>query len=201
MVKWDQFAGVADPLSKAFSIRGMNWTAGLVSFGAVFATTSVLIVFQVGQPRILFSMARDGLLPRWAAKVHPKYRTPHVTTILTGVFVAGFAAITNIDEVVDLCNIGTLFAFVLVAIGVLILRRTEPGRPLPFRTPWVPWVPLLAIISCGYLMIKQPRITWARFIVWMAIGLIFYFLYGYWRSRLSASFKPQILDVEAIRPE
>lgn len=184
MVKWDQFAGVADPLSKAFSLRGMNWTAGLVSFGAVFATTSVLIVFQVGQPRILFSMARDGLLPQWAAKVHPKYRTPHITTILTGVFVAGFAAITNIDEVVDLCNIGTLFAFVLVAAGVLILRWLEPDRPRPFRTPFMPWIPLLAILSCGYLMLQQPRVTWVRFVIWMAAGLIFYFLYGYRRSRL-----------------
>jgi len=115
MVKWDQFSGVADPLAKAFTDRGMNWTAGIISFGAVFATTSVLLVFQLGQPRIFFSMARDGLLPPWAAKVHPKYRTPHVTTILTGVFVAGFAAVTNINEVVELCNIGTLFAFVLVA--------------------------------------------------------------------------------------
>jgi APA family basic amino acid/polyamine antiporter len=184
MVKSDQFAGVADPLSKAFSLRGMNWTAGLVSFGAVFATTSVLIVFQVGQPRILFSMARDGLLPPWAAKVHPRYRTPHVTTILTGVFVAGFAAITNIDEVVALCNIGTLFAFVLVAAGVLILRRTEPQRPRPFRTPFMPWVPLLAILSCGYLMLQQPRITWVRFVVWMAFGLVFYFIYGYRQSHL-----------------
>jgi APA family basic amino acid/polyamine antiporter len=185
MVKWDQFSGVADPLAKAFAVRGMNWTAGLISFGAVFATTSVLVVFQIGQPRIFFSMARDGLLPPWAAKVHPKFRTPHVTTILTGVFVAGFAAITNIDEVVDLCNIGTLFAFVLVAAGIIILRRRDPGRPRPFRTPWVPWVPLLAIVSCGYLMFEQPRITWLRFVIWLAVGLVFYFLYGIRRSKLN----------------
>ena len=128
MVKWDQFSGVADPLAKAFSDRGMNWTAGIISFGAVFATTSVLLVFQLGQPRIFFSMARDGLLPPWAAKVHPKYRTPHVTTILTGVFVAVFAAVTNINEVVELCNIGTLFAFVLVAAGI---RGPAPHRARP----------------------------------------------------------------------
>jgi APA family basic amino acid/polyamine antiporter len=184
MVKWDQFTGVADPLAKAFSVRGMNWTAGFISFGAVFATTSVLIVFQLGQPRIFFSMARDGLLPPWAAKVHPKFRTPHITTILTGVFVAGFAAVTNIDEVVDLCNIGTLFAFVLVALGILVLRRTDPGRPRPFRTPLVPWVPLLAIVTCGYLMAAQPRVTWVRFVVWLIVGLLLYFFYGISRSRV-----------------
>ncbi len=185
MVKWDQFSGVADPLAKAFSDRGMNWTAGIISFGAVFATTSVLLVFQLGQPRIFFSMARDGLLPQWAAKVHPKFRTPHVTTILTGVLVAVFSAATNINEVVELCNIGTLFAFVLVAAGIVILRRAEPTRARPFRTPLVPWVPLLAIVSCGWLMFELPWVTWLRFFIWLAVGLVFYFLYGFRRSRLA----------------
>jgi len=184
MVKWDQFSGVADPLAKAFTDRGMNWTAGIISFGAVFATTSVLLVFQLGQPRIFFSMARDGLLPPWAAKVHPKYRTPHVTTILTGVFVAGFAAVTNINEVVELCNIGTLFAFVLVAAGVIVLRRREPDRARPFRTPLVPWVPLLAIFTCGYLMIELPWTTWLRFLIWLGVGLVIYLLYGFRQSRV-----------------
>src|SRR5208337_3764264 len=185
MVKWDQFTGVADPLAKAFSVRGMNWTAGIVSFGAVFATTSVLLVFQLGQPRIFFSMARDGLLPAWAAKVHPKYRTPHVTTIVTGHFVALFAAVTNINEASELCNIGTLFAFVLVAAGILLLRWLEPERVRPFRTPLVPWVPLGAIVSCAYLMTQLPRITWARFIIWLVVGLGLYFFYGIRRSRLN----------------
>jgi len=184
MVRWDHFTGVADPLAKAFSERGMNWTAGIISFGAVFATTSVLLVFQLGQPRIFFSMARDGLLPAWAAKVHPKYRTPHVTTILTGVFVAVFAAVTNINEVVELSNIGTLFAFVLVAAGILILRRSDPDRPRPFRTPLVPWVPLGAIVCCGYLMVELPLVTWVRFFVWLAIGLVFYYAYGFRHSRI-----------------
>jgi APA family basic amino acid/polyamine antiporter len=187
MVKWDQFRGVADPLAKAFTMRGMNWTAGIISFGAVFATTSVLIVFQLGQPRIFFSMARDGLLPSWASRVHPKYRTPHVTTILTGIFVAGFAAVTNIGEVVELCNIGTLFAFVLVAIGVVILRKTDPARPRPFRTPLVPLVPLLAVVTCGYLMVVQPKMTWIRFAVWLVIGLAVYFAYGFNNSRLGSN--------------
>ena len=187
MVHWDKFSGVADPLAYAFSARGMNWTAGLISFGAIFATTSVLLVFQLGQPRIFFSMARDGLLPQWAARVHPKYRTPHVTTILTGIFVAAFAAISNIEEVVDLCNIGTLFAFVLVSAGIIVLRQTDPNRPRPFRTPLVPWVPILAIITCGYLMAVQPEMTWLRFVIWLAIGLVIYFCYGIHRSRLNDS--------------
>ncbi len=184
MAHWEQFKDVADPLAKAFSLRGMNWTAGIISFGAIFATTSVLLVFQLGQPRIFFSMARDGLLPQWAAKVHPKYRTPHVTTILTGVFVAGFAAVSNIGEVVELCNIGTLFAFVLVAAGVVVLRRMDPGRPRPFRTPWVPVVPILAILTCGYLMWEQPQTTWRRFVVWLDVGLLCYLSYGQRHSRL-----------------
>jgi APA family basic amino acid/polyamine antiporter len=130
-------------------------------------------------------MGRDGLLPQWAARVHPKFRTPYITTILTGVFVAVVAAATNIDEVVDLCNIGTLFAFVLVAIGIMVLRRTDPDRPRPFRTPLVPLVPILAILSCGYLMYVQPKITWIRFVIWLVIGLALYFLYGIRRSRLN----------------
>ena len=199
MVKWDQFSGVADPLAKAFSGRGMHWMAGIISFGAVFATTSVLIVFQLGQPRIFFSMARDGLLPQWAAKVHPKYRTPHVTTIVTGVFVAGFAAVSNINEVVELCNIGTLFAFVLVAAGILVLRRTEPNRPRPFRTPLLPWVPLAAIVSCGYLMAELPWVTWLRFVIWLAVGLVVYVFYGFHRSRLNLTQSPK--GVETPHPD
>ena len=189
MVKWDRFSGVADPLAMAFQERGMNWTAGVISFGAVFATTSVLLVFQLGQPRIFFSMARDGLLPPWAAKVHPRYRTPHVTTILTGVAVAGFAAVTNINEVVELCNIGTLFAFVLVAAGIIVLRVKEPQRARPFRTPWVPVVPLMAIASCAWLMVELPWTTWWRFFIWLGIGLVLYSVYGFWQSRLRAGAK------------
>ncbi len=176
--------GTAQPLATAFSALGMNWAAGIVAVGAVFATTGVLLVFQLGQPRIFFSMARDGLLPQWAAKVHPKYQTPHVTTILTGVLVAVFAAVLNINEVVELTNIGTLFAFVLVSVGIIVLRRTDPDRPRPFRTPFVPVVPLLAILMCGYLMFQLPLVTWIRFGIWLAAGIVFYWLYGYRHSAL-----------------
>jgi APA family basic amino acid/polyamine antiporter len=183
MVPFTELA-TAQPLATAFSSLGMNWAAGVVALGAVFATTGVLIVFQLGQPRIFFSMARDGLLPQWAAKVHPKYQTPHVTTILTGVFVAVFSAVLNINEVVELTNIGTLFAFVLVAIGVIVLRRTDPDRPRPFKTPFVPLVPILAVLMCGYLMVELPLVTWIRFAIWLAIGIVFYWIYGYRHSRL-----------------
>jgi basic amino acid/polyamine antiporter, APA family len=186
LVPWNQH-GTADPLAAAFQARGYNWAAGIISFGAVIAMASVLLVFQLGQPRIFFSMARDGLLPQWAAKIHPKYRTPHVTTILTGIFVAFFAAFANINEVIELTNIGTLFAFVLVAIGVLILRRVDPHRERPFRAPIVWFVAPMAVLSCGYLMIQLPMITWIRFVVWLIVGLVIYALYGYRKSRLHAA--------------
>jgi APA family basic amino acid/polyamine antiporter len=138
--------GVADPLAKALSFIGQSRAAGLVSFGAVVAMTAVLLVFQLGQPRIFFSMSRDGLLPPRFATVHPRYRTPHVTTIWTGIFVAFFAAFASLDEIIELTNIGTLFAFVLVCIGVMVLRHTDPERPRPFRMPWVPLLPIWLVL-------------------------------------------------------
>ncbi len=177
LLPWTEH-GTADPLASAFSSRGYDWVAGVISFGAIISMASVLLVFQMGQPRIFFAMARDGLLPRWAAKIHPKYRTPHVTTILTGAFVAFFAAFANINEVIELTNIGTLFAFVLVAIGVLILRIRNPELHRPFRVPFIWFVAPAAVLSCGFLMFQLPRITWERFGLWMFAGLIIYFLYG-----------------------
>jgi len=195
ILPWQQHAS-ADPLAAAFLNRGYNWAAGIIAFGAVVSMASVLLVFQMGQPRIFFSMARDGLLPRWAAKVHPKHRTPHVTTILTGLFVAFFAAFANINEVIELTNIGTLFAFVLVAIGVLILRIREPERHRPFRAPVVWFVAPAAVVSCVYLMLQLPAVTWIRFGIWLAIGLVLYFLYGYRHSlegrRLRGETSPRV---------
>ncbi|HEY5220423.1 MAG TPA: amino acid permease, partial [Gemmatimonadaceae bacterium] len=162
----------------------LNASRFIISLGAVIAMGSVLLVFQLGQPRIFFSMSRDGLLPPFLAKLHPKYKTPYVGTILTGIFVAVFAAFANIAEVVDLTNIGTLFAFVLVSAGVIFLRRIEPDRVRPFRVPWVPLTPLISIVACIYLMWQLPRVTWIRFGVWLVIGLVLYFTYGYTHSVL-----------------
>jgi len=183
LVPYQQLA-TAEPLAVALNTINLNWAAGIVSFGAVVATTAVLLVFQLGQPRIFFSMSRDGLLPPSFAKVHPKFRTPHVTTILTGVFVAFFAAFADIEEAVELTNIGTLFAFILVCASIIILRRTEPERIRGFRTPWVPVVPILGILSCIYLILGLPTVTMFRFVIWLAIGLTIYFLYGYRKSKL-----------------
>lgn len=176
--------GVAEPLALALRALNLNWAAGIVAFGAVMATTSVLLVFQMGQPRIFFSMSRDGLLPERFASVHPRFKTPHLTTILTGIFVAVPAAFVDIGDAAELTNIGTLFAFVLVCAGVIILRYTDPHRPRPFRAPLVPVVPFLGILSCLYLMISLPRITWVRFGVWLAVGLLIYAWYGLSHSRL-----------------
>ncbi len=190
MAKWDKL-GNAEPLAYVFSSLGMNWTASIIALGAVIATTSALVPYQAGQPRIFFSMGRDGLLPGWAARVHPRFRTPHVTTLITGVFVAICSSVANIGELVELTNIGTLFAFMLVGAGVIILRVLEPDRHRPFRTPLVPWVPLGAIGCCGYLMFELPAITWRRFFFWMIAGLIIYLLYGFRRSRVGAASRAQ----------
>jgi len=188
MAQWSEL-GTAEPMLTALNLASGNeallgFSRVVVAIGAVIAMTTVLLVFQMGQPRIFYSMARDGLLPAWAAKVHPKFRTPHVTTIITGVFVAFFAAFANINEVVDLTNIGTLFAFALVSIGILVLRAKEPDRPRTFRTPFSPWVPLLSAGSCVFLMVQLPTVTWIRFGLWLAIGLVLYFVYGYRKSKL-----------------
>ena len=186
MVPWFQLH-TAEPLTVAMNRYNLGWAAGIVAVGSVAAHTAVLLVFQLGQPRIFYSMARDGLLPKAFARVHPKYRTPHVTTILSGVLVAAFASFANIEEMVDLTNIGTLFAFALVSAGVIVLRRTHPEAKRPFRVWFVPWLPALSVVACLFLAAGLPRITWIRFAVWLAVGLTIYVLYGYKRSALRAS--------------
>ena len=163
----------AEPLTMALNhvAPQARWASAVVAFGSVVAHTAVLLVFQLGQPRIFFSMARDGLLPPVFAKVHPKFKTPHVTTILTGVIVGGFAAVMSIDEMVDLTNIGTLFAFVLVCVGIIILRYKEPDRHRPFRVPFGAWpLPLLGAVSCVFLMYYLPPTSWWRFVAWLLLG-------------------------------
>ncbi len=175
---------VPDPLAVALQYIHADWAAGVLALGAVAAMTSVLLVFQLGQARIFMSMARDGLLPPWAARLHPRYKTPHVTTIVTGIFVALFAAIAPIGVVLELTNIGTLFAFILVALGIIVLRRTDPNRPRPFRTPWVPLLPIVSILFCVYLILSLPTLTKLRFVAWLVAGAVIYFLYSVRHSRV-----------------
>jgi len=188
MAPWQQL-GTPEPMITALQLANgppalLTFSRFIIALGAVIAMGSVLLVFQLGQPRIFFSMSRDGLLPKFFAKLHPKFRTPWVGTIITGTFVATFAAFANIAEVVDLTNIGTLFAFVLVSAGVIFLRRAEPDRPRPFRVPGVPYTPLISIAACFYLMLQLPSVTWIRFGVWLVLGLVIYFAYGYKNSVL-----------------
>jgi APA family basic amino acid/polyamine antiporter len=176
----------AEPLTLAMKYVSMpNWMVGVVAFGSVIAHTAVLLVFQLGQPRIFFSMARDGLLPPSFAKVHPRFRTPYVTTILTGVGVGVTAMFTSLDEMVDLTNIGTLFAFLLVSLGIMVLRVRDPKRERSFRVPGGTFfLPPLAAISCLGLAYYLPPRSWMRFVGWLAVGLVVYLLYGYRHSRL-----------------
>ena len=183
LIPWDKL-NVPDPLAVALQYIHADWAAGILALGAVAAMTSVLLVFQLGQARIFMSMARDGLLPPWAARLHPKYQTPHITTIITGVFVALFAALAPIGIVLELTNIGTLFAFMLVALGIIVLRRKDPDRPRPFRTPWVPFLPLVSIGFCVYLILSLPLLTKLRFVAWLAVGGLIYFLYSVRHSRV-----------------
>jgi basic amino acid/polyamine antiporter, APA family len=175
---------LGDPAAVATAFAGHRLAQALLSAGALAGITSVLLVFQLGQPRIFMAMARDGLLWPYFAKIHPRFRTPHITTIWTGVVVGGVAALADIGSLADLTNIGTLFAFVLVCMGVIILRRTQASRARPFRVPLVPLFPLLGVLFCFILMLSLPLETWGRFFVWLAIGLAIYFFYGIRHSKL-----------------
>jgi APA family basic amino acid/polyamine antiporter len=162
----------------------------IIKLGAVLGLTSTMVVQIMGQPRIFYSMAKDGLLPDWAAKIHPRFRTPHVTTMITGAIVAVMGALVPITMLGQLVNIGTLFAFVIVSIGIVVLRRTRPDLPRPFKVPLSPVVPILSALASLYLMYGLPLDTWLRLIVWMAIGVLVYFFYGAKHSRLQRSEPP-----------
>ncbi len=190
MVPYTTLGSTADPLSFALTSVGMTRVGWLVALGAVFSMSAVLLVFQYGQPRIFFAMARDGLLPKFAAKVHGKYRTPYITTIITGVFVASWALIGDANETYDLTNIGTLFAFILVCGGVVVLRVTEPERPRPFRVPFLYFIAPLGAALCLFVMWGLPHKAWVRFGFWLVIGLALYFAYGYRNSTLRTGKPP-----------
>lgn len=175
------------PVAEALRMVGFRWGAALVAVGALAGITSVLFVMMIGQIRVFFAMSRDGLLGPWLSAVHPRYGTPHRATLLTGVAVAVLAALVPIGEAADMTNIGTLFAFSLVCIAVLVLRRTRPNQPRPFRVPFMPWIPLLGMAACFGLMAFLPGLTWIRFAVWTVIGTAVYVGYGMKHSRLAAS--------------
>jgi APA family basic amino acid/polyamine antiporter len=173
------------PVAFALSLIGQDWAAYLVSAGAVAGITSVLLVMLLSQPRIFFAMSRDRLLPPGVSVVHPKYGTPYITTIITGVIVAIVAGFTQIQTVGEMTSIGTLFAFVVVCAAVLILRKTRPDAKRNFRVPFGPLLPTLGIISCFWLMLSLPVLTWVRFLVWLDLGLIIYWVYGRVNSTLA----------------
>jgi APA family basic amino acid/polyamine antiporter len=183
MVPYEQL-GVADPLSRALELAGYSGVGSIVALGAVVSMTAVLLVFQYGQPRIFFSMARDGLLPAWAARVDARARVPRTATLTTGVLVAMAALVGDAAETYDLTNIGTLFAFVLVCAGVLVLRIMEPDRHRPFKVPCVWAIAPLGVAACLFVMVGLPRQAWERFGVWLLLGAAVYAAYGYRHSRL-----------------
>ncbi len=181
----DTLSGSDAPLAAGLREgAGIPWAGGVLAAGALIAITSVVLVIMYGQTRIFFAMCRDGLLPRRLAKVHPRFGTPARLTIGFGILIAILAALVPLDEIVKLVNIGTLFAFVLVNVGVIILRRTKPDMERPFKTPFSPVFPIIGILLCGYLIAQLPWETWLRFVVWLAIGLAIYFGYSRRHSRV-----------------
>jgi APA family basic amino acid/polyamine antiporter len=172
------------PVGYALAVIKMDWAAGLVSAGAVAGITSVLLVMLLSQPRIFFAMSRDQLLPAGVSKVHPRYRTPYITTIITGVVVAIVAALTPISVLGEMTSIGTLFAFVVVCAGVLVLRAKRPDAHRPFKVAGGPILPVLGVVSCLYLMLNLTVMTWVRFLVWLDLGMIIYWFYGRTHSPL-----------------
>ncbi|MFI9644910.1 amino acid permease [Streptomyces sp. NPDC052040] len=172
------------PLADAFKAIGHPWYAGVISFGAAIGLTTVCLILLLGQSRVFFAMSRDGLLPRFFSRVHPRFKTPHRPTILLGVVIAVVAGFTSLSELAELVNIGTLFAFIVVAIGVVVLRRSRPDLHRAFRTPFVPVVPILSVCASLWLMLNLPAETWLRFALWLLVGFVIYFLYGRTHSRV-----------------
>ena len=186
------------PVAEGLRMVGFKWGAAIVATGAVAGITSVLVVMMLGQIRVFFAMSRDGLLGPWLSGVHPKFRTPHHATYLTGAAVAIMAALIPIGEAADMTNSGTRFAFVLVCIGIMVLRYTKPNHPRPFRMPFMPVVPILGVLACLGLMYFLPWMTWIRFVVWTIIGILVYAMYGMRHSKLAT--RPSTEQAETPRP-
>jgi APA family basic amino acid/polyamine antiporter len=197
MVPSSELGKAADPLAYALKATGLTNIAKIVALGAVFSMAAVLLVFQYGQPRIFYAMARDGLLPKWAARVSGKSRVPYATTLFTGLVVAFWSLIGDAGETYDLTNIGTLFAFALVCIGVIVLRYTDPDRPRPFRVPFVHVVGIVGAGLCVFVMRGLPGLAWVRFGWWLAIGLVLYFVYGYRNSTLRRGTGPVVVETSS----
>jgi len=176
---------VAEPVAVGIDATGVKWGSYLVKIGAIFGLGTVMLVMLLGQSRVFYSMSRDGLLPVWAGKVHPKFRTPYISTIIVGICVAFFGALLPINVLGELVSIGTLLAFVIVCGGVWLLRRRRPELNRPFKTPWVPVVPILGIVISGLLMASLPQDTWLRLLIWLVIGLTIYFSYSRYHSRFA----------------
>jgi APA family basic amino acid/polyamine antiporter len=190
MVHW-QDVNIEAPIARAFLDRGLSTASHVITLGALAGLTSVMLVMLLGQTRVLYAMAIDGLLPKkFFAAVHPKFRTPYKNTMLVGLLAAIVGSITPIEDIGKMVNIGTLLAFVIVCIAVMILRKTNPGQARPFRTPWVPLVPILGILFNGYMMYKLGWVNWARLIIWLVIGLVIYFTYSRHHSRVSKAQQP-----------
>lgn len=187
ILPYQKYCEDAAPVATALAAVGNPWAHFIVTVGALAGMTSVLLVFQLGQPRIFMAMSRDKLLPPMFAKVHPKYQTPVIPTLLTGVFVGVFALFVDIGQAAELTNIGTLAAFIIVCIGVILLRKKEPEQRRTFICPYVPAIPVLGVVSCFALMLSLPLVTWIRFVVWMAVGMLIYFGYGYPNSNRNTS--------------
>lgn len=184
MVHWQE-VNIEAPIARAFMDRGLTTASHVITLGALAGLTSVMLVMLLGQTRVLYSMANDGLLPKkFFAEIHPKFRTPYKNTIAVGLLAAIVGSITPIDDIGKMVNIGTLLAFVIVCIAVMVLRKTNPGQERPFRTPLVPFVPILGIIFNGYMMYKLGWVNWARLLIWLALGLVVYFTYSAKHSRV-----------------
>ena len=185
IVPYSLFAGTSAPVAFALEQIGISWGSALISVGAICGITSVIIVLLYGQTRIFYAMSRDGLLPALFRQIHPVYRTPVKVTILVGTVTAILAGFLPLTTIAELVNIGTLAAFIIVSLGVIVLRYTEPSLPRPFRCPLVPLVPILCILSCGLLILALPLVTHLRFVLWLAVGLVIYILYSRHHSRIN----------------